>query len=158
MKNFTRDQRTDPYLDGFHGWEGNISEEFGRGGSCQIEWCTVQVGIFFSNQVTVHDLEYFVETELADALHGVPYAGRSPTTGKSTDSFFSNGYLVKRKMLHTHTQKKKICWDKKRELKDECNRYTPNAGSSILFREAKEILFRTGSRLQLMAIWNHTSG
>jgi len=80
-------------LDSFHWTKCNISKEFSRGRCSQIENNLVLVCAFFSKSVGIHVLEDFIETEFASSLHRVTNEGWGPTTSKSLDTTFGNGYL-----------------------------------------------------------------
>jgi len=77
-------------LAGFKGTKSNVSEEFGRGGSGQIQRGTVQESILVTDQIGVEDLEDFVEAELANTLGRVTDSSWGPATSKTTETFLSH--------------------------------------------------------------------
>lgn len=84
------------HFNGLHGAQGDISKELCASTSSQIKGCSVKIRLLLqekkdmlnlrldlrsfmlydadtnlSNQISIEYLEYFIETKLADTLHGV---------------------------------------------------------------------------------------
>ena len=83
------------YLNCLHWSKSNISEKFSRCGCHQVERSTVKKRIFFSHHVTVSVFEDFIESELADTLHGVSNCSWGPSSSQGFDTTFSQSDLIK---------------------------------------------------------------
>lgn len=69
-------------LDGLHGDEGDIGEEFSRGGTGKEDERLVLDGVFGTGHVGVGLLEVLVETVLGGSLHRVTDQSRTETGAK----------------------------------------------------------------------------
>ena len=66
-------------LDGLHGDEGHVGEEFGRGGTGKEDGVLVLDGVLRTSEVRVELLEELVEAVLGGSLHRVTDQGRGET-------------------------------------------------------------------------------
>lgn len=56
------------YFGGFHRAEGDVGEELGRRGRCQVQRRPVHVRVLFAKHIRIIDFEHFVQTEFAHSL------------------------------------------------------------------------------------------
>ena len=69
----------------FEGAEEDVGEEFGGGGSAEVDDCFVGVG---KESLAVEVFEDFVETVFAGALEGVANEGGGPAEEDAAETFF----------------------------------------------------------------------
>jgi len=84
----SRDGGLDLHLDHLHGAKGDISENFGRSRTSQVNESTVFVGGMLTNHGGVEVLEEFVETEFQAALSGVTDQSRQPALEQGGHTLF----------------------------------------------------------------------
>jgi len=79
------------HLDGFHGAQGYVGKELGRGAGCKVDDLLGQAG---GRQLVAVDMfEYLVEAVFARALHRVAEESRGPAEEDAAEPFFGVDHL-----------------------------------------------------------------
>ena len=86
-------ERLSTNLDTLHGRQSDVSEELSRGGGSQVQGGSVQIAVLLAQHATVDVLEDFIESKLADALHGVADGSGSPAQHQAPGSTLRHGHL-----------------------------------------------------------------